>query len=169
MDSDFEKVYKEYFRDVYLYVKHLSGGDEQLAEDITSETFFRALRAAGSFRGECSVRAWLCRIAKNCLFSYCKKSSREFAADDDVLDLKASSDEDPEKIVIQNEEAEKAKKLTASLPEVYRKVFILRAIGDMSFREIGRRFGKSENWACVTYHRARKMLREKMENARRER
>ena len=76
MDSDFEKVYKEYFRDVYLYVKHLSGGDEQLAEDITSETFFRALRAAGSFRGECSVRAWLCRIAKNCLFSYCKKSSR---------------------------------------------------------------------------------------------
>ena len=57
MDSDFEKVYKEYFRDVYLYVKHLSGGDEQLAEDITSETFFRALRAAGSFRGECSVRA----------------------------------------------------------------------------------------------------------------
>ena len=95
MDSDFEKVYKEYFRDVYLYAKHLSGGDEQLAEDITSETFFRALRAAGSFRGECSVRAWLCRIAKNCLFSYCKKSSQEFAADDDVLDLKASSDEDP--------------------------------------------------------------------------
>jgi len=163
MDSDFEKVYKEYFRDVYLYVKHLSGGDEQLAEDITSETFFRALRAAGSFR------AWLCRIAKNCLFSYCKKSSREFAADDDVLDLKASSDEDPEKIVIQSEEAAEAKKLTASLPEVYRKVFTLRAFGDMSFREIGRRFGKSENWACVTYHRARKMLREKMENTRRER
>ena len=64
MDSDFEKVYKEYFRDVYLYVKQLSGGDEQLAEDITSETFFRALRAAGSFRGECSVRSWLCQIAK---------------------------------------------------------------------------------------------------------
>lgn len=169
MDSDFEKVYKEYFRDVYLYVKHLSGGDEQLAEDITSETFFRALRAAGSFRDECSVRAWLCRIAKNCLLSYCKKSSREFAADDDVLDLKASSDEDPEKIVIQSEEAAEAKKLTASLPEVYRKVFTLRAFGDMSFREIGRRFGKSENWACVTYHRARKMLREKMENTRRER
>ena len=83
--------------------------------------------------------------------------------------MKASSDEDPEKIVIQNEEAEKAKKLTASLPEVYRKVFILRAIGDMSFREIGRRFGKSDNWACVTYHRARKMLREKMENTRCER
>ena len=169
MDSDFEKVYKEYFRDVYLYVKHLSGGDEQLAEDITSETFFRALRAAGSFRGKCSVRSWLCQIAKNCLFSYFKKSSREFAADDALLDVKASADEDPEKIVIQSEEAEEAKKLTASLPEVYRKVFTLRALGDKRFREIGMRFGTSENWACVTYHRARKMLREKMENARRER
>ena len=75
----------------------------------------------------------------------------------------------PSYIMGWDEEAEEAKKLTASLPEVYRKVFTLRALGDMSFREIGRRFGKSENWACVTYHRARKMLREKMENARRER
>ena len=42
--TDFEQIYKDYFRDVFLYVRRLSGGDERLAEDITSEAFFRALR-----------------------------------------------------------------------------------------------------------------------------
>ena len=41
--TDFEQIYKDYFRDVFLYVRRLSGGDERLAEDITSEAFFRAL------------------------------------------------------------------------------------------------------------------------------
>ena len=49
--TDFEQIYKDYFRDVFLYVRWLSGGDERLAEDITSEAFFRALRRIDSFRG----------------------------------------------------------------------------------------------------------------------
>lgn len=49
--TDFEQIYKDYFRDVFLYVRRLSGGDERLAEDITSEAFFRALRRIDSFRG----------------------------------------------------------------------------------------------------------------------
>ena len=64
--TDFEQIYKDYFRDVFLYVRRLSGGDERLAEDITSEAFFRALRRIDSFRGDCDIRVWLCQIAKNC-------------------------------------------------------------------------------------------------------
>ncbi len=65
--TDFEQIYKDYFRDVFLYVRRLSGGDERLAEDITSEAFFRALRRIDSFRGDCDIRVWLCQIAKNSL------------------------------------------------------------------------------------------------------
>ena len=63
--TDFEQIYKDYFRDVFLYVRRLSGGDERLAEDITGEAFFRALRHIDSFRGDSDIRAWLCQIAKN--------------------------------------------------------------------------------------------------------
>lgn len=72
--TDFEQIYKDYFRDVFLYVRRLSGGDERLAEDITSEAFFRALRRIDSFRGDCDIRVWLCQIAKNCYYTHLKQS-----------------------------------------------------------------------------------------------
>ena len=73
--TDFEKIYKEYFNDVYLYIRRLSG-DEHIAEEITSETFFKALKSIDSFRGECEIRVWLCQIAKNSYYTYVKKNSK---------------------------------------------------------------------------------------------
>ena len=55
----FEEVYRRYFADVYKYVLALSR-DETVAEEVTQETFFKALTAIGSFRGECQLRVWLC-------------------------------------------------------------------------------------------------------------
>ena len=62
--TNFEEVYAVYFDDVYRYLLSLSGS-ESTAEELTSETFFRAMDALDRFRGECSVRVWLCQIAKN--------------------------------------------------------------------------------------------------------
>ena len=62
--TNFEEVYAVYFDDVYRYLLSLSGS-ESVAEELTSETFFRAMDALDRFRGECSVRVWLCQIAKN--------------------------------------------------------------------------------------------------------
>ena len=59
----FEEVYRRYFADVYKYVLALSR-DETVAEEVTQETFFKALTAIGSFRGECQLRVWLCQIAR---------------------------------------------------------------------------------------------------------
>lgn len=70
----FEELYHTYFNDVYLYILRLSG-DEHIAEEITSDTFFRAMRAMDHFRGDCDVRVWLCQIAKNCYHTYLKKQS----------------------------------------------------------------------------------------------
>jgi RNA polymerase sigma-70 factor (ECF subfamily) len=73
--TDFEKIYNTYFKDVYLYILRLSG-NEHIAEEMTSDTFFKAMRAIDSFRGDSDVRVWLCQIAKNCYYSYMKKRNR---------------------------------------------------------------------------------------------
>lgn len=70
--TDFEEIYRAYFNDVLLYIRRLSK-DEHIAEEITSETFFKAMRDIEHFRGECHIRVWLCQIAKNCYYSYLKK------------------------------------------------------------------------------------------------
>ncbi len=81
--TGFEQVYQTYFRDVFLYIKKISG-DEQLAEDITSETFLRAMVAIDGFRGKCGIRVWLCQIAKNCYYSHLRKNGRIEAVYDNL-------------------------------------------------------------------------------------
>ena len=71
--TDFEQLYNTYFNDVYRYILRLSG-DEHIAEEITSDTFFKAMNSIDSFRGDCDVRVWLCQIAKNFYYSYIKKN-----------------------------------------------------------------------------------------------
>ena len=73
--TEFERIYQEYFDQVFLYIRRLSG-DVHLAEDITSETFCKALRSIDGFRGDCDIRVWLCQIAKNCYYSHLKKERR---------------------------------------------------------------------------------------------
>lgn len=121
---EFEEVYTIYFKSVYHYIWQLSGS-EQLAEELTSETFFKAMDAIDRFRGDCDLRVWLCQIAKNAYFSYCRRHKA-------APSLNAPDRPEP-------------------------------ASGELSFREIGELFGKTDNWACVTYHRARKMIQRTLE------
>ena len=67
--EDFESIYRDYFGDVFRYLRSLTL-DESRAEDLTQETFLRAMRSLSSFRGECEVRVWLCRIAKNLIAGF---------------------------------------------------------------------------------------------------
>lgn len=158
----FEEVYRAYFDDVYRYILRLSG-DEHLAEDITSDTFFRALRAIDGFRGECELRVWLCQIAKNCYFEHLKKTARTARREEAALRDDLTAGESLEEHIARQDEAARLRVLLHQLPEPYREVFLWRAYGDLSFREIGQLFHKSENWACVTYHRARDKIRERWE------
>ena len=79
--EEFEKIYRRYFNDVFLFLKKLSK-DEGLAEEITSETFFKAMRSIDTFRGDTDIRVWLCQIAKNCYFSHLKKQQGLVDIDD---------------------------------------------------------------------------------------
>ncbi len=71
--DEFESIYNKYFKDVYLYIKSMSK-NEDTAEEITAETFFKAMQSLDSFKGTCNIRIWLCQIAKNCYFTYLRKN-----------------------------------------------------------------------------------------------
>lgn len=160
---EFEKIYDTYFDDVYLYVRRLSG-NEHVAEEIASETFFKAMSSIKNFRGECDIRVWLCQIAKNSYFSYLKKNGKTIGFDDVKLqDLADPNALLPRKIPNEKEDIRQAQKAVHTLPELYREVFMWRVFADLSFKQIGELFHKTDNWACVTYHRARKMIKSRLE------
>ena len=156
---DFDEIYRIYFSQVYRYALFLTN-DEHLSEEITQETFFKALQAIDSFRGESSIKTWLCSIAKNIYLSGLRK--KETLPLEDIPE-KADESAGPEEAALTREEANTLYKKLHDLQEPYKEVFTLRVFAEMSFREIGELFGKTENWACVVYHRARGKLHEKEE------
>ncbi|MCI8647091.1 MAG: sigma-70 family RNA polymerase sigma factor [Firmicutes bacterium] len=161
--TEFEKLYRDYFDDVYLYIRRLSG-DEHTAEEITSETFFRAMRSISSFRGDCDIRVWLCQIAKNCYYNYLKKSQKTDHLDDAELSQLPSEECTIEEQYINREEATRIRAILHTVPEPYKEVFMWRVFAELSFKQIGQIFGKSENWACVTYHRAKMKIQSRLED-----
>ena len=165
--TEFEKIYETYFNDVFLYIRRLSG-NEHVAEEITSETFFRAMRSIDSFRGDCDIRVWLCQIAKNCYYNYEKKHKRIKNIDEAYFGRLTDGKETPDEAMARNEDAHQIRKILHTLKEPYKEVFTWRVFAELSFQEIGQIFKKSENWACVTYHRARNMIKQKMEENDRE-
>ena len=147
--------------DVYLYVLRLSG-NEHIAEEITSDTFFRAMKSIDRFRGDCDVRVWLCQIAKNCYYSHVKKRNRTEQVDEEALselpDLSSSVADE----YARREEVERLQKILHGIGEPYKEVFNLRVFGELPYTAIGQLFGKSENWACVTYYRAKEKILRKL-------
>ncbi|MCM1047243.1 MAG: sigma-70 family RNA polymerase sigma factor [Clostridiales bacterium] len=159
---EFEQIYRTYFKPVYLYILKLSG-NEHIAEEITSETFLKAMKSIGDFRGECDMRVWLCQIAKNAYYSYLKRSNRIVNVDEAELQNVADSNVSVEEQLGIREEVQQIRKVLHTMSNPYKEVFMWRVFGELSFKEIGALYGKTDNWACVTYHRARKMIQSRLE------
>lgn len=155
---DFTEIYRTQFAGVYCYALALCG-NASLAEEITQETFFRSLTAIEKFRGDCALRTWLCRIARNCFMDHCRDRCR-LAPEGGGTETTAHS---PEEELLCREQADAALAELERLPEPYREVLRLRAFGTLSFRKIAEIYGKTENWARVTCFRARQRLKEEME------
>lgn len=152
--TEFQEIYDRYFRDVYRYALSLSK-DEAIAEELTQETFFKALKSIDRFDGKCSLYVWLCQITKNTYFTFLKKRNRQ------APDAFPPPDgESPEQTLLSKESAFEIHRLLHRLEEPYKEVFSLRTFGELSFRQIGELFGKTESWARVTYHRAKLKIKE---------
>lgn len=113
--TEFEKIYRTYFEDVYLYIRKLSG-DENTAEEITSEAFFKAMRSINGFRGDCDVRVWLCQIAKNCYYTHLKKSKRTESVDIEKLPELTFEEGTIEEQYIKQEEAARIRTVLHHVP-----------------------------------------------------
>ena len=157
--EQFDEIYRCYFDPVYRYVLSISG-NTHVAEEVTQETFFKALRSLDQFRGNSSIKSWLCAIAKNIWISEHRKTKIQPL--DRVSEL-PDPGISPEECVARQDESMHIYRLLHGLDEPYREVFTLRTLGQLSFRDIGDLFGKSENWACVVYHRASAKIKKKME------
>ncbi len=155
LTDNFDEIYRTYFRQVYFYVLELCGSTD-IAEEITQESFFRVLKKIDTFRGDCSLKTWICQIAKNTYFNYCKKKKLETVG----LDENISDNGNVESELTDKETAMDIHKALHDLADPYREVFWMRTFGNLSFKEIGTIHKKTESWARVTYHRARLMLKE---------
>lgn len=158
--TEIEKIYKAYFNDVYLFIFKLSR-NEHIAEEITSQTFFKAISSINNFKGTCEIRVWLCQIAKNCYYTYLRKNKKIYG---EYNIEEYSGGFDIEQSILNTETSMKIHKALHSLKEPYKEVFTLRIFGELSFKQIADLFDKTENWACVTYHRARIKILEGMED-----
>ncbi|MCI9217121.1 RNA polymerase sigma factor [Lachnospiraceae bacterium 42-17] len=161
----FEDVYKQYHRDVYYFLLSMCGNPE-LAEELTQETFYRALMNIHRFKGECQLKSWLCQIGKNAYLSWVKKQKHLAVKELEperfhgTGEKKGQAEESPELQCIKKEQALSVYKVLHLLEEPYKEVFTLRTLGELSYKEIGEIFGRGEGWARVNYHRAKLKIQE---------
>ncbi len=152
-----QKAYEEYFSTVQNYLLFLTGGNHDLAEELTQETFYRAVKNIHRFEGKSKISTWLCQIAKYTFYQYLEKKKRRHEVPlEEAFDI--AYGEEVEQAYIQNETKKEFYEKIASLNDAMREVLMLRLSGELSFREIGDIFGKTENWARVTFYRGKEII-----------
>ena len=158
---DFERVYTEYFKDVYLYLRSLSA-NEDTAEELTQEVFSKALKSLNRFDGSRDIRAWLFTIAKNTYFTLCRRQKLFISEEltEPIPDRRVQFTEHLE----DEAQAFQIHQFLHNMKDPYKEVFSLRVFGELSFEKIAMLFGKSPGWARVTYHCARKQIIAYMED-----
>ncbi len=158
--DEFEVIWNRYSLMVYRFLLALSA-DAELAEELTSETFYRAYLNIGKFRGDCKIETWLCQIAKNAYYKEQKRLGKNQPIDGVENAVYA---DDMFSRLADKETALALHRHLHNLAEPYKEVFTLRVFGELRFKEIADIFGKSESWAKVTYYRAKDKLVKAMED-----
>jgi len=160
LGEDIEKAYILHAKDVYKYLLSITGGNTHLSEELTQETFFRAMRTINSFDGSCKLSVWLCQIAKHLWYQHLQKQAKRRH---DELSHDLQGDNSPEDNIVLRSEKTALYKAIRTLPENMREVVHLRLTGEFTFAEIGEILGKTETWARTTFYLAKLKIIEKME------
>lgn len=152
--QNMEELYNEYFMQVYKYLFCLTHNSD-ISEELTQETFCRAIEKINTYKGECKITVWLCQIAKHLWYNECKKRKNREKYKEQFEEFKNTEDE-----YIEKEEKEELYKRIERLEDPLKEIMYLRIIGELSFKEIGEIFRKSENWARVSFFRGKQKLKE---------
>lgn len=149
-----EELYQQYVQIVYRFLVSACR-DPRLAEDLTQETFLRAWESLERFDHSCRISTWLCQIAKHTLYQHWEKYGRERPAEPDP---QIPAPENTETQALRRIELAEVLEAFQALGPDMRQVVSLRAMDGLPYKEIGEIMGKSENWARVTYFRAKEIL-----------
>lgn len=153
-----DEIYRENAVMVYRYLCGLTQ-DSGLAEELTQETFFQAVKGIDKFRGDCKISVWLCGIAKNL---WCKELEKRKRRRTVELDDTMPSRENVENQSLNRLKTTEVFRQMHNLDVATREVMYLRLSGELQFSEIAAILGKTENWARVTYYRGKQKIMEGM-------
>lgn len=152
-----DEIYRRHAKSVYAFLLAKTA-DSMLAEELTQETFYQAVKSIGSFKGESSVSTWLIGIANNVLRGYFRKQKKQAEEELPKTEIAARGGTATEDIVLRSMDTISLMQAMHRLAEPYREVLHLRLTADLSFKEIGQIMERTENWARVTYYRGKEKL-----------
>ncbi len=152
-----EEVYRQYASTVYRYLLSLTRSSD-IAEELTQETFYRAIRASDRYDGSCSITTWLCAIAKRVRLEH----ARKHPANEDISVQAIPTGSAEEEVMASEGRLEIMRRLHA-MPEPTREVMYLRIFGGLAFKEVGEVLGMTENRARVIYYRGKEKLRKELD------
>ena len=155
--DDLDQIYRQHAQTVYKFLLAQCRNPD-LAEDLTQETFYQAVRSIHRFDGSCKLSVWLCQIAKHLWYRQARKQGREVPLPEEEFTALPPLPSAESEMMARQEHLELLRRIHA-LPELQREVVYLRTFGDLSFREIGDVLGKTETWARVTFYRGKEQLR----------
>ena len=155
--QDMEQIYKKYFETVNKYLFCLTHNSD-ISEELTQETFYRAVKNINKFKGNSKMSVWLCQIAKNLWYDELKKNKKSKNIEEEIFLIQ--SENEVERDVISNDSKLRLYKKLQKLDKNTREVIYLRITGELSFKEIGDILNKTENWARVTFYRGKQKLKE---------
>lgn len=165
--DEYKDIYELYADCVYRFLLCLTS-THHLAEELTQETFYQAVKSIRRYNGTCKISVWLCQIAKHTYYNYLKhEKHRQHISLDNITDSDISTTDIrnmPEESFVSDEAVAEIWKEINNLEDMYREVLVCRISNDMNFKEIGIIMNKSENWARVTYYRAKKKLEERIKH-----
>ena len=156
--QDMSDIYKEYFATVNKYLFCLTH-DNELSEELTQETFYRAVKKINSFKGTCKLSVWLCQIAKNLWYDELKRNKRFVnLKDNELFSLEAL--ENIEETFITSEDKINLYKKIKKLDTEVQKVIYLKIIEELTFKEIANILNKTESLVRVSFYRGKQKLKE---------
>lgn len=161
--KSFDEIYREEAKTVYWFV-YSYVGEHNLAEELTQETFYRAIKSINNYNGKCKISVWLCQIAKHIMFQQFEKDNKYKCTT--LEENREAILESLEVGIINSESKKEIYKAINQLDIISKEVVLLRLTGELSFKDIGEILGKSENWARVKYFRAKSKIGRRLEDDR---
>ena len=158
---DLEAAYQEYADLVYRFL-YVRTRDREWSQELMQETFLRAVGSVSRYDGSCKLSVWLCQIAKHILYQELRKKKRLETTELDGQIIFDASARDGEAILLDQERKLELYQAIHRLPELVREVVLYRITGELSFREIGRILGKSENWSRTVFYRVKQKIKKEM-------